>query len=45
MAEVIADWQRADRDHLNTYKRVMRLTVLSMVFLAIVLVSLALFVL
>ena len=45
MAEVIADWQRADSNHLNTYKRVMRLTVLSTVFLAILLVLLALIVL
>ena len=45
MAEVIADWQRADSDHLNTYRRVMRLTALSMFCLAIVLASLALIVL
>ncbi len=45
MAEVINDWQRADSDHLNTYKRVMRLAALSTVFLAIVLVLLALIVL
>ena len=45
MAEVIADWRRADSNHLNTYKRVMRLTVLSTVFLAILLVLLALIVL
>ena len=41
MAEVIADWQRADSEHLSTYKRVMRLTVVSTVACLVVLVLLA----
>ncbi len=45
MAEVIADWQRADSEHLSTYKRVMRLTVVSTVACLFVLVLLAVFLL
>ena len=41
MAEVIADWQRADSEHLGTYRRIMRLTVLSTVSIVVVLVVLA----
>ncbi len=45
MAEVIADWQRAESERLSTYKRVMRLTVMSMVACVAVLVLLAAFLL
>ena len=45
MAEVIADWQRADSEHLSTYKRVMRLTVVSTAVCLVVLVLLAVFLL
>ncbi len=45
MAEVISDWQRADSEHLSTYKRVMRLTVASTVSCAVILVLLAVFLL
>lgn len=45
MAEVIADWQRADSEHLSTYKRIMRLTLVSTVLCAVILVLLAAFLL
>lgn len=45
MAEVIADWQRADSEHLSTYKRIMRLTLVSTVVCAVILVLLAVFLL
>lgn len=42
MAEAIADWQRADSAHLNTYRGVMRLTLWASVTAAVVLAGLAL---
>ena len=45
MAEVIADWQRAESEHLSTYKRVMRLTLVSTLACIVVLVLLAVFLL
>ncbi len=45
MAEIIADWQRADDPHLSTYKRVMRLTLFSTIGTIIVLALMAVFLL
>ncbi|MBN36205.1 MAG: hypothetical protein CMM46_15795 [Rhodospirillaceae bacterium] len=45
MSEVISDWQRADDDHLNTYKGVMRLTTLSTIGLIVLLILMAAFLL
>ncbi len=42
MAETIADWQRADSAHLDTYRGVMRLTLWSCVTAAAVLAGMAL---
>ncbi len=43
MSEVISDWQRADDAHLKTYKGVMRLTLISSIFLIILLILMAIF--
>ena len=45
MSEVISDWQRADDGHLNTYKSVMRLTMLSTIGLIVLLILMATFLL
>ena len=43
MSEEIADWHRADDTHVNTYKGVMRLTMISSIFLIILLALMATF--
>ena len=45
MAEVIADWQRADDSHLQTYRGVMRLVVISTIVIVVALALMALFLL
>jgi len=43
MSEIISDWERADDSHLATYKGVMRLTLISSIFLVILLALMAAF--
>jgi hypothetical protein len=43
MSEVISDWERADDAHLKTYKGVMRLALISTIFLIVLLILMALF--
>ena len=45
MAEAIADWQRADSAHLDTYRGVMRTVLWASVAAVAVLAALALFLL
>ena len=43
MEHTSADWENADQAHLGTYRRFMKLTAYSTVFLIILLILMALF--
>ena len=43
MEHMRSDWEHADRDHLGTYRRFMKLTLYSTIFLVILLILMALF--
>lgn len=45
MDHIVADWERSDEQVLSTYRRFVRMTVVSSIFLVILLVLMALFLL